>query len=465
VDLYPALAADPLPLGTIVAGLAPDIQQIYLAGDRPGRGNRAAMYAWLANLGEGWAHDGSNPDAEAPVLRLVHAASGRKMDIRRAADWFDEGEYTAADAQAAYDLLQSLIQQAWPGAALLTTPAGTGLALWELSTPPGVTFEPLDSDTRALISSTSGQGRIELCALSDQAPGYYYLDGRFMYAALCKELPGRLIAHDTCDEMPPYQRARYRVRFTVPADWAHVGLLMAPVEGTQDAWHYPAAPGATGETWADGVEVELARARGWDVRILERLLFDRARPLDTWAGKLISLRERVRATEETTATALAGSALRNIVLRTIGTFARRERRATKLIDAAGLAHYDLERGSVPHQVAAGLWQVEEPEALPARAARYQHPEWAAAVWARARSRLLYNRVQESGALTVPRADVLGMYVDALYLSRDPGWVDSGAPGQFRVKGSIPKPIQAPKKWPEMWKLRDRALGGASDGSR
>jgi len=460
-------ATDAPPLWAVLANLAPDVQQVYLVGERPGDGTVKGMYSWLGDarvLAE-WSSEGSHLHPDMPTLRLTHRACGRVVEVRRAAQWFGEGTYTAREVSAALGALQGHIESAWPGACVLSTPAVTGRALWDLSRPAGVTFPPLDDDTRALISSTSGQGRVELCPVGDTAPGFHYLDGRFMYAALCKELPGALVAHDTRDELVPYQRARYRVRFTVPVDWAHVGLLMAPVAGTRDHWHYPAAPGMTGETWADGCEVELARAHGWQVNILERLVFATARPLDTWARKLTDLRGRVGDSEDTV-TDLVRAGLRNIVLHTIGTFARRERTATRLVSTAELATLDTVASAAPSRIGEDAWLVQTPEALPARLAAYQHPEWAAAVWARARSRLLWNRVQGSGALTVPRADVLGFQVDALYLAHDPGWDDSkGAIGHFRSKGHITASITAPRTWPALEALKDRATGGEPDGAR
>ncbi len=447
------------PLSAILAGLAPDVRQVYLVGPRPGDGTAKGMYAWLGEpaVAEEWSTDGSHLDPDTPTLRLTHRETERRVEVRRAAQWFGEGLYTVDDARGALALLQARIQDGWPGAAVLSTPAVTGRALFDLSTPAGTSYEPLDDDTRALIARTSGQGRIELCGVADTAPGFYYLDGRFMYAALCKELPGALTSHDTGDELVPYQRARYRVRFTVPADWAHVGLFMVPVEGTRDRWHYPAAPGSTWETWADGVEVELARSHGWDVAIVERLIFSTARPLDTWARKLIDLRGQIGDAGDTI-TDLARAGLRNILLHTIGGFARRERTATRLVSTADLARVEGVLESAPSQVRPGVWLVEEREELPARLAVYQHPEWAAAIWARARSRLLWSRVQCAGALAVPRADVLGFQVDALYLAHDPGWPDKGTPGHFRCKGSVTREIATPRTWVQMEALKDRATG-------
>lgn len=454
------------PLGAILAGLAPDVRRVYLVGPRPGDGSVKGMYAWLGDpdvLAE-WDTDGSHVHPDTPAIRLKHRQTERRIELYRAAQWFGEGTYTAADASAALEALQALIQRAWPGAAVLSTPAVTGRALWDLSRPAGVTFPPLDDDTRALISRTSGQGRIELCPAVDTAPGFHYMDGRFMYAALCRELPGALVAHDTLDELIPYQRARYHVRFTVPAEWAQVGLFMVPVEGTRDRWHYPAAPGSSWETWADGVEVELARAHGWAVTIHERLVFQAARPLDTWARKLVEMREHVGDSGDRV-TELVRDGLRNIILHTIGSFARRERVGTRLVASADLARIGGELHAAPSHVRPGVWLVQQAEELPARLAAYQHPEWSAAIWARARSRLLWHRAQNAGALTVPRADVLGFQTDALYLAHNPGWIDKGTAGNFRCKGSITEPVRAPRSWDDLEALKGRAAGEVSYAGR
>lgn len=83
-----------------------------------------------------------------------------------------------------------------------------------------------------------------------------------MYAALVDALGSGPALYDTCSSLEPHQRGRYRIRFRVPADWCHVGAFMVPVrERTQHSaeeggdWHYPATPGGTFETWADGAEI------------------------------------------------------------------------------------------------------------------------------------------------------------------------------------------------------------------
>ena len=97
-----------------------------------------------------------------------------------------------------------------------------------------------------MIHRTSGQHRTEhlvegrsrcdcgdclpLIAAKTEIPGFCYVDGRFMYSALCREVGvgGRrltkLEAQDRADG-DAYARARYLIRFTVPEGWDTLGLF------------------------------------------------------------------------------------------------------------------------------------------------------------------------------------------------------------------------------------------------
>ena len=80
---------------------------------------------------------------------------------------------------------------------------------------------------------------------------------------------------------------------------------------------------------------------------------------------------------------------------------------------------------------------------------FDRPEWSAQVWARTRARLLLHRDYDTGqfvgALTLPLEELASFRLDALFLTRDPGWPDSGRPGTFRVKGRI---ADAAVPWPQ-----------------
>ncbi|HEV2459399.1 MAG TPA: hypothetical protein VGS80_13650 [Ktedonobacterales bacterium] len=163
--------------------------------------------------------------------------------------------------------------------------------------------------TRALLHHTSGQARIG--RFLPTAPGHAamlprlsHYDGRLMYAASMSGLGVGPVTHDNLPDFAPYRPAWYRVRFTVPRDWRHPGVLGVQVPGIRRTGEWPAEPGHTGETWVSGREVALAcwpfpfacqdcaaghrsgwlpcPTHGWGVQIQERLLLTaEQKPLDT----------------------------------------------------------------------------------------------------------------------------------------------------------------------------------------
>ncbi|GHO87015.1 hypothetical protein [Dictyobacter formicarum] len=66
-----------------------------------------------------------------------------------------------------------------------------------------------------------------------------------MYSALAWGLPTELVIHDMRNEYAGKVAARYRIRYTVPSDWQHLGLFMIPrdvVTGNQrdrHTWIFP----------------------------------------------------------------------------------------------------------------------------------------------------------------------------------------------------------------------------------
>ncbi|NAZ78222.1 hypothetical protein GTQ99_22840, partial [Kineococcus sp. T13] len=323
---------------------------------------------WLIAETPSWTSPGhwlSTP----PTGRFTHEVTGRALEVRTAAEWFP----VAADPAAGFGPDQA--RQAWvltteavkgvEDMELLKSPAATGAQLWARSLPRTVDPEPLPEDVAELLHRTSGQHRIEhlttgpaACACGACRPlvdlersprgGFAYVDGRFMYASLCRELGSGPVTRLTAQqgqellESDPYARARYRVRFRVPEWWDHVGVLPVAHEEVSAGWHYPNVPGARGETWADGVEVKIAYDAGWDVQVLEGLRFTKGRLLDTWADRLKRARERLAADAAADGGADAGArvdplvrsaavaAVRAILIQGIGAFASRGRETTRV---------------------------------------------------------------------------------------------------------------------------------------
>ncbi len=279
--------------------------------------------------------------------------------------------------------------------------------------------------------------------------------------------------HDTLPTYAGYTPARYKVRFRIPDTWAHVGLLMVPDDRTPEAggprrdgkrhWYFPAIPGTVGETWADAAEMRIAYApfphicqtcrecykenrgqacpkHGWQLSILERLVFTVGRPLRLWAERLVAAREACGEN------ALARAAVRNLLLHTIGAFHGTRRPITRMARLADVPLRTPARTVLsPEGDELHLW---DEVGLAPKFPDYARPEWSAQVWARTRARLLlhqdYDTKQFVGALTLPVAQIVAFRLDALYLTCDPGWLDSGRPGTLRVKGVLAGPVP----WPQ-----------------
>lgn len=467
-------------LAHIIDALPPDVRRIYLVGPKPGRGRSAeALYRWFRQkeVGERWQVTKFLQDDDLPLLDLIERGEGRgrrSVRIQRMAQWFDDDiEYSPRQAEDAMIFLDQLLQRSFDAnARCLNTPGATGQALWDRLRK--ASYPHLSEDEQRLIRSTSGQGRFELCSLPgrEQLPGFAYLDGRFMYASLCTGLGFGPAERDTRNEYDPYRRGRYKVRFAVPRTWEHVGLLPCK-DSHGDTWLYPADPGFVGETWADAVEVGLAIQYGWSIEILERFLLQTATagqpwPLDTWAKRLIEMRaeviaQRTRGEIDPLLAELVAQGLRGMLLHTVGAFHRRDSYETVIVySQEELRHVPGQYQVTPH--VDGVWTYQRPVPLNRWAAQFQHPEFSAAIWARCRRRLLLSEVkkkgqviEQTGILTLPRAQLIGVRVDAMYLTAHPNWPDSGEPGKFRLKGLLQEPVPQPNDYEELNALRDRSV--------
>jgi len=453
-------------IGEQLAQLGDRVERLYVTGGRPG-GSSAGMLAWgLGELPAGWAHHagGHYTETDFPCYRYRNPA-GATLEVHRAAGWFGErATWPAAETCAqAWELLRDGLERGFDHGQLRSTPSATGRNLWLRTIPfQHDGWAPCSVDVQQLIRSTAGQGRLQL-VMPGGTPlpaGLVEYDARFAYAALCWGLPAGEPTRDRVNEYAGQQRGRYRCTWTVPAGWQHPGLLAGRGE------RYVDEPGATGSGWVDGAELGVALNAGWPVTIHERLLFPRYRgrgPLDTWADKLVKLRERVTADVdagrvEPEAGQLVCDALRAVLLQGVGAFASRPRVVTRcsadIADVpAGAVNRRFDRGARLH-----VWG--EPAPASRYAAEMAHPEWTAAIWARARARLLDAPTGipgvRTGALHTEPGTVIAFRTDALYLSADPGWqqLDDGRPGRYRLKHVWPGPMVSPADHAELlaWKV-------------
>lgn len=456
-------------LPTFLAYLPADAERVFVVGPRMGDGTPDGLREWLFDTGTHWHASPQGhylEDLAQFTLRFTANATGRRVTIHRAASWFGEGDYSPADVAAAWNYLAQRVGQVFDGGALLDTPATTGRDLFVRGL--GDHCFPLASpEHQDLIRATTGQGRIQLLPHDPDddppgrrgaMPGLAEYDGRLMYGALCWGLGSGVVADDQAAGPGgwaafasdfrhfPMRRARYQVRFTVPRGWAHVGLCGA---WTCSSWAYPDQPGETAETWVDGSELALMARSRWPFTILRRLTLGApvgAGPLDRWAKKLVELRLSLTRTGDH----LAAAGARAIMLHAIGAFFGRPHMVTRTCPLDDARRVPMAARGVRIEGDSIVWGEPRPPAWP----ELSHPEWAAAIWARARTRLLTGP-GGTGALHVERSGVVAFRTDAVYLTARQDWADDGKAGRLRLAGWTPGPLPWPRSVVELLSLRDR----------
>lgn len=439
--------------------------RLYICGTLP-----AEYAAWLIEPGmwEEWTtgkrgHYFDTEKAENHVARYARRVSGDELEIRTMYSWLGDTEYTVEQAYAAMKLLNQYLQGTFNAQAkAYATPALTFQQLWSMvNRIEGKRFTPLADEIRALIHGSTGQGRIELCTPDtvEKLAGLYYYDGVFMYSALTWGMPTELDTHDYENAYAGKVPARYRIRYTVPTGWQHIGLFMTPKEQVTGnprdsaAWCYPGEKyqGRTFETWADGSELDVAYnlpdgMPSWNIEILERIVFKpekesaAKKPLDSITSKLAKMRERIEqdARQDTARIALyklVRGAVRNILLHGIGSFHRHTRDVTYILRADEPApdgftgRRDIDENTVWYTV---------PQATESYTQQFEHPEWTALIWARCRARMT------RAALSLPRETIIALRTDAIATSTEqPQWKDNEKRGSLREKWAIKKTLKAP----------------------
>ncbi|MGO2933138.1 MAG: hypothetical protein ACTICP_11695 [Microbacterium sp.] len=477
-------------------------RRIMLCGEKPEPA--PGVRHWLLVQTPGWKPTGHK--LKAPMVgRFEHAQTGQKVDVRTAGEWFpkvsdpDSDDDTALplkpwQAREAWNLTESVIQEIAPKQFLLYTPSRTGMSVWWQSLPRDkdkqLIIPPhIDRDIADDLHRTSGQHHVEHLVAGDYSSAhpdvvplidpaqhpridtFTYVDGRFMYAALGRELgvgPGvRLNRSAAYDLMAnePYARAWYEVRFTVPEGWRHIGIFGVQHENPADGWFYPNRPGARHVTWADAAEVAVALAHGWLVEPLQAIRWQKARPIDNFMSRLNKAREAVEGNAELPwmLRKAVSAALRQITIQTVGSFASRGTTKTILVESAL---------DVPAEYQGRVTRHGKLFAYEAPGDRWEsqnyHPELAIQVWGRGRARLLdaptATGLHDGGALRVPGESLIGVNGDAIYTTTVPLWSlseargggDDGKTGRLRIKGSARGNFQTPATREARDRLRDRA---------
>lgn len=451
----------------VLGGIPGDVDRVFLCGpppQGPGSNNAERVRSWgLQPLFHGdWAISVKGhyvKDVDSPCFRFTF--DSRDVEILFGSSWFGP-DVDALSGQAAWQVLRRKVAGAFSGAGLLSTPATTGRDLWRRTIPVGKGWPVMGTQLRELIASTSGQGRMELFEPEggvDSVDQFTYLDARFAYAALTWGMPvgephhwlpkSKEKVYDEAIHVLLKSRGRWLVRFRIPDSWVHVGIL--PVKNAAGGWSYPSEPGTEATTWADACEVSLAHQNGWSIELLEGFTWAEGKPLDVWARKLKDIHTVLGASEP-----VAARGARAMLLHAVGAFATRTHMISKSVP---LADEDQVPANAQVTIVGDELVWEEPQEQSAWTLNQAHPEWAACIWARARVRLLDAPGPDgtrTGALHVPRDEVIAFRTDAIYLNSDPGWPDDGKIGRFRVKGRI----NTVRPWPldntELFRLRDES---------
>lgn len=452
---------------------------------------------WLYTKTPGWTVSPKGHWIAQPSTgRFVNDLSGHELEVRTCEEWFATNDLTPEQAHEAWRLTAEVIHKAAdPKAQLFLTPAATGQHLWARSLPRTLDPEQVSPEIAELIHASAGQHRQQHLTTGRDAcscgacrplvdveaepsvPGFHYVDGRFMYAALMRELGvgGMLLTRaETADliEHQPYARARLRVRFTVPEGWGHVGLLGVQHDDAQDGWHYPNVPGASFETWADSSEVQIAVRNGWSIDPVEAILHRTVKVADTFRDRLIrarSLAATAPATNEPTRRAVT-AALRAMLIQTIGAWASRGRDRSFVTDDPMRVPPEYQ-ASIERHGDLYVWKVggSSRDLYSGPTAAFYRPEIAAQVWGRGRARVLScptggDERGYGGALSVDPTTLLGINGDAIYTTTLPRWAlptaagggDDGEVGRMRLQGALSGPLATPASTGERNRLRAKA---------
>ncbi len=430
-----------------------------------------------------WFHigcDWQELDFHYDNLGGSYERNGFKVWMQGTSIWFGDEQDIAAMRDAYYQLENNIGRYfRYPHYTILSTPAATGRGLLEFSLPDGEEYETLPRDLQELISKNFGQSRDEYMYIRDEyveskreilEDGIYVLDGSYMYASCLSHLPVGMYIHDTKDEielnptkygfsMPKYP-GLYRVTFTVPEWWSHIGLLKAPPRHKHDKSYYPNTPGQTFTNWVTGNELALAKSEGWHVVIHERIIWPDTEKhpdvFEKWRNTLIFLRNDAikLGTLGIHQGDLMKDAIRNILIHTVGilnSYYDHKEEKTPIEEVGAIDMSLLNDNKPPYMIEVYeedsedtnvfyVWskKVEPPE----RKRKYYHPEWATTIWGRARTRIT------AFTLTIPYDDIIGIRTDCVWSASNSDRVQGEKQlyraGEFREKDRIKGPCPRPQ---------------------
>lgn len=460
-----------------------------------------------------------------PTGRFQNVKTLDFITVKVASEWFGNTPVTARQAREAWTVLDRVLTHQFgrdlPSGVtpLMFSPGGTGHHLWSWSIPQTLEIPQLEPDIAEQLHATSTQHHLDHLVAGTSLPdhpdvvplidpkvspninSFAYLDGRFMYASLTRELgvaPGHRIRREECWDIwqeNRYVRARFLVKFKVPADWNHVGIFGMPFEDSNAGWYYPNRPGATGEAWVDSSELFVAEQFGWSFDFVEGIVFNHKRkstrkrfengsdvatrrtvnaaPLDLWSERLQTARTMIENHPDLSPTVrqAVGAALRAILIQAIGGFASRGRSRTGSTRDPKMIPPEYQ-SSVVRKGKDFIYQI--PQQLSRQQEGNYHPELALQIWGRGRAKVLHHKVSGTpcGALTLPGNSIIGINGDAIYTTEMPRWAlpvqdggaDDGKAGRIRVQGFLNQSVKTPETRAQRDRLRDRAQKAEFDSA-
>lgn len=366
----------------------------------------------------------------SPVYKQV--GTEKQVAVKLVGESWLPGCESLVEGVAAWGILQRewATETALP---LLSTPSKTGQAFLLENLPKATDFPALPDELAILIRSIAPQHRLQTFVgeyglteaevstdeeLQIQTHAY---DGRWMYAGAA-----------TTDRLPvgearkvggfvKYQPGWHRVIIRVPQTWAHIGLVPVPaIEHGSKVWTYPNEPGQEIDAWVSEPELTLAIDHGWEIiRHIDGYAFEKGRPLQTWAKKLIKMRQSLQAQAHECGNGrfaslrFAAAAIREILNHTIGSFHvdtyERESVVSKDEHRELIAQWGYAKVRTLETLRGGKRRVIHPARHGDKLSIYM-PHWSAQIWALERAWIAKH------ALRCPFSSLLEIRGDAIYMT-------------------------------------------------
>jgi hypothetical protein len=325
---------------------------------------------------------------------------------------------------------------------LLSTPARTGMDLLRRKLPYDAKYEDLPEEVEHILMTQFGQARTELFDHGqEQVTDLHNYDGLWMYASCCWHMPAGRIIHDFLPDYVPYCTGFYRVETRVPDSWQHIGLFPVRQE-SKTIW--PNQPGTLFRSWCGYRDVALAREYGWQVTILERILWPDTEakgvgrnPLLHWVNALVHLRQEIVLQYPEPIRSFLRDAFRALLNMTIGRF----HMGAKTVDVytADFSEYPGDNAILAEEYDNGSFRYEKKEALNNYQQEGFKPHWALAVWKMAQWKVT------KAALSVPYDKLLSIRTDGLWTTCPVEFENTNKPGCFREKELVNR---GPFHWPK-----------------